>query len=85
MVRRGFPGKNRCVPSERQIYWTRENRKELEVIKSMKFFGIFSYYSDIVAEERPRYSVGPGRGSARKYDCLSVGITEINPLDYSNL
>lgn len=57
---------------------------ELSVIKKMGFSGYFLIVQDFINFARSeRISVGPGRGStAGSLVAFSLGITEINPLEY---
>lgn len=60
-------------------------KHELSVIKQMNFSGYFLIVADFVkyAKENKIY-VGPGRGSAAgSLVCYSLGITNVNPLDYN--
>jgi DNA polymerase-3 subunit alpha len=70
-------------PAERERY-TKRLHEELSMIKSMGFSGYFLIVADFIdyakAHEIP---VGPGRGSAAgSLVAYSLGITDINPLDY---
>ncbi len=57
---------------------------ELSVIKKMGFSGYFLIVQDFINFARSKsISVGPGRGStAGSLVAFSLGITEINPLEY---
>lgn len=60
---------------------------ELDVIKRMDFSGYFLIVQDFISYAKRRgILVGPGRGSAAgSLVCYSIGITNVNPLDYDLL
>ncbi len=62
-------------------------KKEIEIIKKMKFSGYFLIIHDIVNEaKKTGVKVGPGRGSCGgSLVAYLLGITAINPLDYNLL
>jgi DNA polymerase III subunit alpha len=71
---------------EPQEYWDRLAR-EIEIIKGMGFPGYFLVVWDFIKYAKDnRIPVGPGRGSAAgSLVAYSMGITDIDPLDYDLL
>jgi len=62
-------------------------RFELDIIKKMDFSGYFLIVQDFISYAKSiGILVGPGRGSAAgSLVCYSIGITNVNPLDYDLL
>jgi DNA polymerase-3 subunit alpha len=60
---------------------------ELDVIKKMDYSGYFLIVQDFIEKAKEKgILVGPGRGSAAgSLVCYSLGITDVNPLEYNLL
>ncbi|MEK6374827.1 MAG: DNA polymerase III subunit alpha [Acidobacteriota bacterium] len=71
---------------EQQEYWDRLDR-EIEIIRNMGFPGYFLVVWDFIKYAKDNHiPVGPGRGSAAgSLVAYSMGITDIDPLDYDLL